>query len=136
LPNRARFRRVPRNIEMNTAPDFNLPTTTAATDPTEAAATRTYESNLTAVDYYELPTTVGRRLCGHSRGHRECSVHKLPDDIMTILAGTIVCHAGWRLDAPVQLSYGPGNASHRIRFTGAVCHVSQECWFSNGKGYD
>jgi hypothetical protein len=39
LPNRARFRRVPRNIDMNTAPDLNLPTATAATDPTKAAAT-------------------------------------------------------------------------------------------------
>jgi hypothetical protein len=39
LPNRARFRRVPRNIDMNTAPDLNLPAATAATDPTKAAAT-------------------------------------------------------------------------------------------------
>jgi len=39
LPNRARFRRVPGNIDMNTAPDLNLPTATAATDPTKAAAT-------------------------------------------------------------------------------------------------
>jgi hypothetical protein len=39
LPNHARFRRVPRNIDMNTAPDLNLPTATAATDPTKTAAT-------------------------------------------------------------------------------------------------
>ncbi|KRQ99124.1 hypothetical protein CQ10_04485 [Bradyrhizobium valentinum] len=39
LLNRARFRRVSRNIDMNTVPDLNLPTATAATDPTKAAAT-------------------------------------------------------------------------------------------------
>lgn len=32
-------------------------------------------------------------------------------------------------------SYGYSNASHRNRFTGAVCHASEECWFSNGVGY-
>jgi hypothetical protein len=32
-------------------------------------------------------------------------------------------------------SYGLYNASHRNRFTGATCHASEECWFSNGKDY-
>jgi hypothetical protein len=39
LPNRARVRRVPRNIAMHIAPHLNLPTATAAIDPTKAAAT-------------------------------------------------------------------------------------------------
>jgi hypothetical protein len=33
-------------------------------------------------------------------------------------------------------AYGAYNSSHRNRFTGAACHSSEECWFTNGKGYE
>jgi hypothetical protein len=57
-------------------------------------------------------------------------------DSKIILAGAIVFAtlvAAWmfRYEA-----YGAYNASHRNRFAGAACHSSEECWFTNGKGYD
>jgi hypothetical protein len=66
---------------------------------------------------------------------RERKPSPMSTDSRLILALAIVfatLFAAWMF---LYESYGLYNASHRNRFTGATCHASEECWFSNGRDY-